>query len=276
MTAPRLFGVPARDVPVVAVIRRGPSSWCQLGRWTVGAEPTYESGSWLRATVYPQRCALSPDGRWLSYFALGGPARWAAGGTYVAVSRLPWARALAAWGTGGTWTLGAEFRDDRSVWEVGDPDEGDPAALRERYGLGWVRPVTYAAERRAGWVESPSSPPYDPADVWEIRRASHIVMQRPRPGGHEVLSVRGALAAYRSGDARRHGPPDYRLDDEPLPGVQWADWSPDGDLLVATADGRLQVRQIRQGDNGGIVGWEIDLSGLSPDPQPPPVDAERW
>lgn len=270
MTSPRIFGVLARDVPVVAVIRRGPSSWCQLGRWSVGAAPSYQSGSWLRATVYPQRCALSPDGRWLSYFALGGAARWAAGGTYVAVSRLPWARALAAWGTGGTWTLGAEFTDDRSVWEVGDPDEGEPAPLRERYGLAWVRPVTYAAERRAGWAEGPASPAYDPDDPWEIRRAADIVMQRRRPRGREQLSVRGALAAYRSGDVRRYGAPEYALDDEPLAGVQWADWSPDGRLLVATDDGRLQVRQ------GGEVAWETDLSGLSPDPQPPPAEADRW
>ena len=270
MSAPRLFGVLARDAPVVAVIRRGPSSWCRLGRWTVGEEPAYQPGSWLRATVYPQRCALSPDGRWLSYFVLGGPARWAAGGTYVAVSRLPWARALAAWGTDGTWTLGAEFHDDRSVWEVGDPDDGDAAPLRARHGLGWIRPVTYAAERRAGWSESPASPPPDPADPWDIQRAGHIVMERRRPGGPEVLSVRGALAAHRSGDARRHGAPDYRLDGRPLPGVQWADWSPGGDLLVATADGRLQVLR------GGQVHWEADLSAEVPDPQPPPDEADRW
>jgi hypothetical protein len=139
-----------------------------------------------------------------------------------------------------------------------------------RYGLGWVRPVTYAAERRAGWTESPASPPYDPADVWEIRRAPSIVMERARPGGREVLSVRGALAAYRSGDALRYGPPDYRLDGEPLTGVQWADWSADGLLLLATEDGRLQVRQ------GGEVSWETDLSGFSPDPQAPPAEADRW
>ncbi|HVD29548.1 MAG TPA: hypothetical protein VNC79_13760, partial [Mycobacteriales bacterium] len=59
---PRLFGIPARDAPVVAVLRRGPSAWAQVGRWDVGSTPSYQPGSWLRGTLYPQRCDLSPDG----------------------------------------------------------------------------------------------------------------------------------------------------------------------------------------------------------------------
>jgi hypothetical protein len=154
VTAPRLFGVPAGDAPVVAVVRRGPSDWCRLGRWDVGDPPSWTPGSWLRATVYPQRCALSPDGRLLSYVALGGPARWSAGSTYVAVSRLPWATALAAWGTDGTWTRGAEFVDDRAVWELGEPDEGDAGPLRDRWGmrdaLGAARKLRRRAADRLG------------------------------------------------------------------------------------------------------------------------------
>jgi hypothetical protein len=249
VSPPRLFGVPAADVPVVAVVRRGPSGWCQFGRWAIGSsgdEPSFTPGSWLRATVYPQRCALSPDGRWLSYFALGGPARWSAGGAYLAVSRLPWATALAAWGTGGTWTRGAEFVTDRSVWEVGDPDEGDAAPLRRRYGMAWVRATSYPVERRTGWVDSSGSPPYDPDDPWEIRRAPALTMTRDQPGGRGCLEVTGAYAAFRSFDTRTYGVPAYRLDGEPVANAHWADWAPDGRLLVATTDGRLQVREGRE------------------------------
>ena len=274
MTGPRLFGVPARDAPVVAVVRRGPSDWCRLGRWVVGpAEPSWEPGSWLRATVYPQRCALSPDGRWLSYFALGGAARWSAGGTYVAVSRLPWATALAAWGTGGTWTQGAEFVDDRDVWEVGDPDEGTAGPLRERWGMRWVRAASYAVERRTGWSEAAGSAAYDADDPWDVRRGPTLTMARERPGGAEVLTVTGAYAAFRAFDRERYGDPDYRVDGMPLPGVQWADWSPGGGLLVATTDGLLQVRA---GDPPHEVGWQVDLSAEAPDPQPPPACAREW
>ena len=30
---PRIFGIPATGSPVVAVLRRGPSDWCHVGRW---------------------------------------------------------------------------------------------------------------------------------------------------------------------------------------------------------------------------------------------------
>jgi hypothetical protein len=57
-----------------------------------------------------------------------------------------------------------------------------------------------------------------------------------------------------------------------LDGVQWADWDARGQLLVATTDGRLQVRD---GDAGERVAWEVDLSGDEPDPHAPPKGG-RW
>ena len=69
---------------------------------------------------------------------------------------------------------------------------------------------------------------------------------------------------------------DLRIDDSvrELPDVQWADWSRDGRLLVATTDGRLQVRV---GDPRDLeVVWETDLARLHPDPQPAPSEASRW
>src|SRR5947207_4586853 len=83
--APRLFGICATAADVVAVLRRGPSDWTHLGLWDLTSEQ-FHSGSWLRARVYQQRCDLSPDGRYLCYFALNGGAQWDAGDTYIAVS----------------------------------------------------------------------------------------------------------------------------------------------------------------------------------------------
>jgi hypothetical protein len=266
---PRLFGIPAREAPVVAVLRRGPSGWCHVGRWDVDSS-TYESGAWLRGTLYPQRCDLSPDGRWLCYFALRAGASWSAGGTYVAVSRLPWLTALAAWGTDGTWTRGLHFTDDTDSWPLGDPDEGDAGPLRARYGVAYTRPASYAVERRSGWVETVDSPPQGEDDVWDEHRAERITMARPSPADGRLLTVRGGAAAFRSGPAGWWQPPTYALDGVPLEAVQWADWARDGRLLVATSDGRLQVR------HGGTVHEVADLAALTPDPQPAPPDATRW
>src|SRR5215218_9709560 len=144
---PRLFGIPATRAPVVAVIRRGPSGWCHVGRWDTVAL-TYEAGSWMHGVLYPQRCDLSPDGRWLSYFVLKSSAHWAPGATYHAISRLPWLAALAAWGTDGTWTRGLAFvAPGAAAFPAGPPETGDVRPLLQRFGLDHRRPAAYAVER---------------------------------------------------------------------------------------------------------------------------------
>jgi len=278
---PRLFGIPATRSPVVAILRRGPSDWSQVIRWDPKAG-TVERGSWIQANLYPQRCDLSPDGQWLSYFTLRQKATWSAGPTYIAILRLPWLAALAAWGTCGTWTCGLHFVEQRRTWEVGAPAEGDIEPLRERYryGLELTRPPAFAVERRRGWSESADSPPYDPElDPWDIRRVPRLTMEKPRPGsdGAPRLTVAGWYAAYRSSqpswsevtyaivenDARRR-----------LERVQWADWDRSGRLLVATTNGRLEVREHFSDEMK--VTWSMDLSHDRPAPAEPPSIARRW
>jgi hypothetical protein len=105
-------------------------------------------------------------------------------------------------------------------------------------------------------------------------------MRKARPGSSPAtdLTARGYYAAFRSklsSDDFEFGY-DLRIDNSvvELPDVQWADWSGDGRLLVATTDGRLQVRA---GDPRDLeVVWEADLAHFEPDPQPPPSEASRW
>ena len=278
---PRLFGIAATRAPIVAVLRRGPSDWSQVSRWDTAAG-SVEPGAWIRANLFPQRCDLSPDGRWFTYFTLRASARWAAGPTYVAVSRLPWLTALAAWGTAGTWTRGIHFTDDPRVFEVGRPDEGDIEPLRGRHGmgLGLTRPISFAVERRRGWTDAPGSPPYDrERDPWDERRARSLVLRKPRPGASATiaLTVTGWFAAFRSGQPSWSavtyaivGDGEARI----LDGVQWADWDADGRLLVATTDGRLEVR--REPWDQAMVDWSFDLGDTRPEPTAPPPVASRW
>jgi hypothetical protein len=278
---PRIFCIPALRTPVVAVIRRGPSKWMHVSRWDLDG-PSYEPGAWVRATIYPQRCDVSPDGRWLVYFALKPSAEWELGPAYIAISRLPWLTALAAWGIGSTWTRGMQFLEDPSVWQVDDPDEGDLGAVRGRYGLGMSRADSFAVERRRGWTETADTPPRPADDAWDERRGDRIVLERMRPGSNdsERLSVRGTYAAIRElygirTDVRYEL---HRADGStPLEGVQWADWDARGRLLVATEDGRLQIREVGSAaSRPGTVEWEADESAFAPDPSPPPSDAAVW
>jgi hypothetical protein len=277
--SPRIFCIPALKAPIVAVIRRGPSAWSHLGKWDLD-RLAYEPGGWIKANLYPQRCDLSPDGRWFSYFTLKSSAKWKAGTTYVAISRLPWLTALVAWGTCGTWTRGVHFVDDRSVWQVGAPDGGDVAPCRSRFGIAVTEPATFAVERRRGWTESPGSPQRARDDMWDLRRAGELKMEKTRPRSNKAVSLRvhGYFAAFRSGPPARTKDFYYEINENgkltPLEDVQWADWSADGRLLVATTDGKLQIR-----DYSGSATWvqgEMDLRSFTPNPAPPPNEASQW
>src|SRR5262249_561076 len=64
------------------------------------------------------RSDLSPDGRHMIYFAVGGVA-WAipaTGGTWTAISKLPSLQATALWGQGDTWGGGGMFLSNHSFW----------------------------------------------------------------------------------------------------------------------------------------------------------------
>jgi hypothetical protein len=258
MPPPRLYCIPATAADVVAVVRRGPTDWCRLGRWDVAAG-TYEPGPWLRGTIYPERCDLSPDGNYFAYFAMKASAQWELGPTYVAISRLPQLTALAAWGTGGTWTRGIHFVEDASVREVDAPEHGSlPADLAA--GIAVTRAASYAVERRSGWVEAPGSPPRAENDMWDERRAHDLRMRKAQPGGAALLEVHGGYGAFRTRVFSYEIV--YLVDGTPLD-ANWADWSRDGRLLVATSAGELQTRDASDWTRPATV--VADLSLEAPD-----------
>ena len=104
-------------------------------------------------------------------------------------------------------------------------------------------------------------------------------MTKPRrgEGGATALRARGYYAAFRAKLPAADFEFEYELARGPdltrLVDVQWADWHRDGRLLVATTDGRLQ---IRSGDPPLEIVWEADMNRFTPNPQPPPPDASRW
>lgn len=266
-TPPRLYCIPATRAPVVAVFRRGPSDWAHVGRWDLTAG-RYEAGAWLRARIFPRRSDLSPDGRFLSYFAHDPKAEWEHGDSYVAVSRLPWLTALHACGTCGTWTRGYHFAEGRK-----------PEGLPIPFFLQPTPAVQFAVERRRGWDEAPDSPPRIEGDMWDQRR--NVRMLKAQPAGDRVLCVEsvgwagGEFGAAQAVDGLRVR---YSLETDGdllvLDDLQWADWDAEGRLLVATRSGRIQLRTLA-GDGLDTV-FDEDLCALEPDPAPSPDWARGW
>ncbi len=269
---PRIYCIYAAAAPVVAVFRRGPSNWAHVGRWDLAAG-RYEPGAWLGGRLFPRRSDLSPDGQYLCYFAHKPSATWEHGEAYVAISKLPWLTALHSFPTCGTWTRGYCFTEDSET------DSLQGAALPIPYGLRSIPAIQFANERRRGWIEAPNSPARDPSDMWDERRNAR--MRKLQPHGTRVLCVEslgwagGEFGVDQAVDGLRVR---YSLeangDLELLDDLQWADWSREGHLLLATRAGQLQVRRFDAGRSD--IMSEVDLSRLEPDPTPAPPWAQCW
>lgn len=269
---PRIYCIPAAKAPIVAVFRRGPASWSHVGRWDL-KEGRFAPGAWLRGRIFPRRSDLSPDGRFLCYFAHKPSATWKQGEAYVALSKLPWLTALHAFGTCGTWTRGYQFTGDENCEHPGD------MKLPVPYGLCSIPVVQFANERRRGWEETTDSPPRNPGDPWDECRNAR--MQKCQPGGDHLLCVESVgLAGGEFGvDQAVDGlHVNYWLEKdgeiEILNQLQWADWHRDGQLLAATRSGKLQVLDV-DGDDSKVL-FEEDLSLLEPTPTCAPAWARQW
>lgn len=266
---PRIYCIAAARARVVAVLMRGPSKWAHVGRWNLDTG-AYEPGAWLRATIYPRRCDLSPDGKLLCYFMLNPAADWEHGNTYVAISKLPWLTALQAFATCGTWTRGYYFTED------GSSDHGADQQLPIAYGLRSYRTAQFAVERQRGWVEAPDSPPPISGDMWDEQRDAR--MMKRQPGGKRILRQERMGRAQEGTPSVEGIHVGYSLESDGdvtlLEDVQWADWDSKGNLIVATHSGKLQLRYL----NGDLVKiqFEYDLTKLEPENTRPPDKAQRW
>ena len=95
--------LPARDVPVVVVLRRKPSKRFHVIVWDT-IKDRLEHGSWFNGKLYPKRCDVSLDGRLMVYLAIGDR-----GQTWNGVCQLPWLKTLAESENMGTWYGGGVF-----------------------------------------------------------------------------------------------------------------------------------------------------------------------
>jgi hypothetical protein len=127
----------ARESRSAVVIRRGPSRHVATIGWDL-AHDRFKLGQWMYGRIYERRSDLSPDGEHLLYFAMNGRWHSEAKGSWTALSRAPYVKALTLWAKGDCWHGGGLFLSSKAYW------------LNDGYGHDLVRDDTPAGQRAHG------------------------------------------------------------------------------------------------------------------------------
>jgi hypothetical protein len=139
----RLWLLPARDAPIVAIFRRGPSPWWHVVRWNTHSNEV-EHGAWHKWTLNALDTDISPDGEYVTV-SLG---YWYGGG----IASLPSLEPKRYWDLSSAWYSGGayfESNDQLATWYPG-PDSSiieDPSLTVAR---GIDRPF-HVRLNRDGW-----------------------------------------------------------------------------------------------------------------------------
>jgi hypothetical protein len=146
------------------------------------------------------------------------------------------------------------------------------APCQARFGLALTRPASFAVERRRGWTETADTPPRAASDMWDEGRAQ-ITLEKPRPGARDTrLRVRGHYAAFR---AAAPGQVVYEVTEaDAMTTLEDVHWDADGRLLVATREGRLEIRDGARPTLATAP--HAELAALAPEPAPAPAEAHAW
>lgn len=111
----RLHVLVARDARTGLVIRRGPSKKVGVFGWDRRTDEI-SLGQWLKGRIYERRCDLSPKGKYWIYFAMNGHWESESRGSWTAIARAPYLKALAMLPKGDCWYGGGLFVSDRNYW----------------------------------------------------------------------------------------------------------------------------------------------------------------
>ena len=238
----------ARQARVGLILRRGPSRQVCTLAWDRTSD-IFSVGQWLKGSIYEGLCDLSPDGKYFIYFALNGRWKSETGGSWTAISRAPYLKAIALYRTNAYWAGGGLFTSDRTYWLNSEPSEDplirttlvsrdrefDPTTTFGGHGLG-----TYSWRLiRDGWrfIEECKNAKSDLSFVferpvrrgWTLRKISHV--QGDRPQGKRIRWDEHELVHSATGRCESH--PDW----------EWADvddmrlvWASGGKLFAGKID----------------------------------------
>jgi hypothetical protein len=228
----RLWLLPAREAPVVLIVRRKPSRWWHFLRWDTDTGEI-RPGAWHEWLCYPERCDISPDGEHMT-FMLG----WGFG---RGVATVPDATPLLWWEDAGSHGSAGVFLDDRQValdlsgcfGQVLDNGRWDVTPLESE-----VMPYRLAREgavcQDGGWVMQPTP-------------------------SHPRLLVREVAYSEKTSYGFR-----FEVEGMMVPDWAWYDFR--GDLLIAH---RGSVERYTLADLGSrSPSFRADLEDLAPPSAP--------
>lgn len=109
---PRLWIVHRPEHEHALVVRRGPSKRFAFFGWN-RTNNEIELGQWLKGKIYPKRADISADGKYVIYFAHNGKWESESMGSWTAVSRYPYMKAVDFWPKGDAWNGGGMFLSNR-------------------------------------------------------------------------------------------------------------------------------------------------------------------
>ena len=109
---PRLWIIQRPENKNALIIRRGPSKQVAFFGFDRKTDQI-KLGQWLKGKIYPRRCDISPNGKHLIYFAHNGKWKSESQGSWTAVSRYPYLKALDFWPKGDAWNGGGMFLSDK-------------------------------------------------------------------------------------------------------------------------------------------------------------------
>ncbi|HIC80153.1 MAG TPA: hypothetical protein EYH07_04920 [Kiloniellaceae bacterium] len=243
----RLHVVLARVGDKAVVFRRGPSKRVGTFLWDRRRD-TFQLGQWFKGRIYERRSDLSPDGSHMIYFAMNGRR-----GSWTAVSRTPYLKALDLYAKGDCWEGGGLFTSSGTYW-LNDRHFAERDVLRKSSRL--LRDESYRPEPsygaectgvyyprllRDGWrlTERSERGKWNAESIfeknlpkgWVLRKIAHEQVNAPPGRGcywdeHELLNP-GSQTHLR------------------FPDWEWAEW--DGRTLVWAEKGRL-FRAALKGD----------------------------
>jgi hypothetical protein len=132
---PKVHAILAREGHSAIVIVRQvtPRGTCTV-KWNRD-DDTFELGQWIRGRIYERRCDLSPNGTWFIYFAVDRRRKEEGVGSWTAISRAPYLKALGFWPGESEWNGGGLFPTNVSYWRCISPFERPSGTSRTPAGL---------------------------------------------------------------------------------------------------------------------------------------------